>query len=307
MNIAIIGDSFPQSLLLNNGGYPHLLFLESESLLKKNINLKVYADSGIRLSNIKELFDDEFYNTKWDYIILHCGNFEAFPSISENAKKIIPKRWVKEDLRHRLKYRNKITEISFTLKQELRRVFVTKLGIQYKTEKKQYEFEYNNIIELIRKEISYNNFFAISLGDIDSKINPGYKDILDGYNEVIKKVCKEQNINIIDVSKLKKLSTHYIYTKDGWHWNEHGHSIVFSLIYKKIFGVDISQKVPFYTSFTGLENEDNKERKLIKPILNKGMRLIEIPLLYLYLFYFKKIRITKSLATSFSGRKRELD
>ena len=116
MNIAFIGDSFPDSLLLENDGYPSILKKELQLQHGKIVNIEKYTKSGVVTSDIRDLLDEKFYQTDWDYVILHFGNFEAFPALSKSAHKFLFNRWIKEDLRHRLKYRNRLTEYSFELK-----------------------------------------------------------------------------------------------------------------------------------------------------------------------------------------------
>ncbi|MBM7652547.1 SGNH/GDSL hydrolase family protein [Neobacillus cucumis] len=281
MNIAVIGDSFPESLLLDNDGYPSIIYNELSSYNKEGVRLEKYTKSGVLLKDVTDLLNPDFYATNWDYVILHCGNFESYPSISKKTHKFLFNKWIQEDLRHRLKYRSKLTELSFDLKQKLRGILNYTFGVDFKTSNEAFYTEYKSIIEHLKNN-GVRNIIIVSLSKVDEYINKNYNQYILNYNEIIKEIGTELNVKLIDVLNFPLEASEKVHTKDGWHWNETGHTIVASEILKEVFGHNIKNK-KCYKQSTNNKNQSLSGLLSIKNIL----RIIELIPLSILIFYFK--------------------
>lgn len=296
MNIAFVGDSFPDSLLLENDGYPSILKKELQLQYGKKVNIEKYTKSGVLINDIRDLLDDKFYETNWDYIILHFGNFEAFPAISKSAHKFLFNKWIKEDLRHRLKYRNKLTEYSFELKQGLRQILNDNYGVNIKISKELYYEQYKDVVEHLMKK-GKKNIILISLSKVDERINHSYNYYINNYNEAIKEISKELSIPLVDVFDINENAIQYIYTKDGWHWSEFGHVLVAERMLEEIFKVELKDIFNYYDS-SCMEKEESKSLLKIAS-KNHILRLIEISLLKILIAYMECVTCNR--------RKRKLE
>jgi hypothetical protein len=279
MNIAIIGDSFPESLLLENKGYPEIVKSELDNILSDSeVTVKKYTKSGILLEDIPKLLDEDFYTRKWDYVFLHCGNFEAFPAIPSHRSKLIIKKWIAEDLRHRLKYRNKITELVFNAKQALRGKLIQKYGVKIKIEISKFSTNYEKIIKMIRH--TSNKVVVVSLTRVDEELNPNFNDYLLTYNNSIKNIAKNYNLIYIDLFKFSSEDNKEFYTKDGWHWNEDGHEFFSGVFLKEVFHLNYDKRIEKKLNNKTACNKECKDRSLsFKTIL----RVAELLVLCIYL------------------------
>ncbi|AHX21206.1 SGNH/GDSL hydrolase family protein [Bacillus bombysepticus] len=291
MNIAFIGDSFPDSLLLENDGYPSILKKELQLQHGKIVNIEKYTKSGVVTSDIRDLLDEKFYQTDWDYVILHFGNFEAFPALSKSAHKFLFNRWIKEDLRHRLKYRNRLTEYSFELKQNLRCILNDSYGVDFKISKEMYYQNYKDVVEHLRDK-GKKNIILISLSKVDEHINQNYNHYINDYNEAIEEISKELSIPLVDIFDINETTNQYIYTKDGWHWNEFGHALVAKRMLKEIFKVEMKNIFKYYDFPSRMEKIESKS---IFKIVSKNhiLRLLEIFCLKILGTYIKCINRNK--------------
>lgn len=285
MNIAFIGDSFPDSLLLENDGYPSVLKKELQLQYGGKVNIEKYTKSGVVINDILDLLDDKFYQTNWDYVILHFGNFEAFPAISRSSHKFLFNKWIKEDLRHRLKYRNRLTEYSFGLKQSLRYLFNDSYGVNFKISKELYYEHYKSVVEHLIKR-GKKNITLISLSKVDEHINQNYNDYINNYNEAIKEISKDLSIPLVNVFDISETVNEYIYTKDGWHWNERGHALVAERMLKEIFEVEVKDMLAYYDFPSNMKKI---ERKSVLKKVSKShiLRVIEISSLKILITYIK--------------------
>lgn len=108
---------------------------------------------------------------------------------------------------------------------------------KFRLEAEEYEMNIKKTIDLARK--FSNNIVFINITPVDERKTDGVlnkaksrkNEYVDQYNEVLKQVCENNSIDLIDInSEYKKTDVISLLCEDGLHPNTKGHQIILKLV-----------------------------------------------------------------------------
>ncbi len=185
-------------------------------LIKKNfIDYKFWQLSFASISTKQLLSQAQTYLVDWepDIIIVHSGINECKPSIfsEENLKKLF----------------SFFGYFSKYLKILVYNPLFIKFFNKTITTSKKFERDINIFKNYFPKSEIF--WIEISCEDILDKRFPGVLKNVESYNSSLKKIFKENFINVT-----KNLKTSNGFLKDGLHYNENGHKVIYIEINKRL-------------------------------------------------------------------------